>query len=609
MLKPTIHRRTTSTPRPFRFGSFVVGVYVSLNVVLLAGFSADEMTTDSGSIEESEVNNRLENATDTVELGIRLHSMGQYERTVKLHQVFDKWNAVQLGEAFRQAEDVGSRTIRDEIQEVAVRRMAMIEPKQALSIISDLPDFRRLPLVSIVYQEWSVSALEASVEHALSLDNSERRTVVEGILHARYDLSEETLRKIAGSLDQEDITIDALAVSMLEIPMDNPEEAWQSFIVAHGSNVSLLSEAQFKLLSHIAMSWFKESGSDVPGAILEYLRDDTSRIRVLTPLLESVAKDNPQFAFKLTQDIAGLNPSVGGRVMDRVIAQWAQSDVVAALAATALIDNLAVRARCELAAIEEWANNDAQELLSSIDQIPAYLRTIGKLEALRNVARESPESVVDSIAEFENDSDRRSLVLAISMSWSEIDPGATLRWLRTSSEVERLNTRFSQFQVRMQQRVLAEMVKRGDIQLALELSTDQSIPVWQGWVIGEVAYQRGSAAAIEMLHQVRDPIARQSSYHGIGSAFINEGRSNQAIELISQESPEDQYKYFLDLRGHWAEDPQDLFSKLDSLPTEQIKKELAAILAATNSGYLSLTSDQKDALRDIVSPAFHDALD
>ena len=578
-------------------------VIVSLSLVSLDTICANSTKASPADIAEVQMNQDSGGG----DLAIRLRSIGRYARTIELHRVIQPLNAEQLLAVIQDSLDVDPRQLRDEIEEVAIRRLAMVDPKKALAYVSGIPRYRRGNLIAVVFQEWSVADLDEAIEHSMGLDESGRRTAVEGIVRARYDLSERVLRDIALRLGHEDVVVDMIAASLIEIPIDNSQKAWQRFLIDHGANVALLSDIQDSLLARISIARFNDSGSEFLADIHSQLNDDTSRIRVLFRLLDSIVEDDPQYAFELAASYTELSPSIGGRAMDRVISLWARSDPMGALALSASINDVAVRARCEVAALKEWAKRDAQELLSFLDQVPPYLIVVARLEALRSLAQTSPESVINSIGEFESEADKELFVSEIALNWSKKDPKTTMQWLTTSPEVGKLDTRFLQ---RLHQKILADMVKRGEIQLALDVSSEQSKPVWQGWVIGEVAFHHGSSFAMELLEKSRDPIARQSAYDHIGEALVNEGKSSQAIELVDQEPLETQYQYYRHISAFWAEnDPHDAFSKLDRLPSAEIKTQLAIMLAIKNTMHRALTSQQKEILIDIVPESFRDALD
>lgn len=535
-----------------------------------------------------------------------LQSIGFYSRKILLHSVVEEWDAERIGELFRDVESIESERIRNEIQEVAVRRLSMIEPITAMSLVSSLPSSRRDKLVAVIYQEWSALDLDGAVEHASELDFAGRKSAVEGILKARYDLSDSALREIAAYLGQERLALDAAAISKLQLPVDNPQVELSSFLAIHGNNVALLSDAQLQLLSHICKSWLQRDEEEALRQIHSTLSDDTSRILVYSFLLDSIASENPQRAFDAASGIADMHPSVGGRLMDNVVMQWVRMDAATTLAALDSIGNLAIRARAERIALNAWAKHDPRNLLSQLDQVPAFLRDFGQLEALRSLARSAPEEAVELLAEVENEQNKQRVAFAIAVNWTALDPRAAWHWVQTSSEVHELDTDMQQ---RIQAWTLQEMVRQGNLSLAQEFSQAQPNPALRGAVIGEVAHSLGATEAVEMLQEERDQMVRKASYARVGAALIIEGRSIDAIRLVEGESMEYQEDYFRSLSPYWIDnDPQDAYSKLELLPSKEARTELAVSIALTNSGHRSLTSEQKKALKEIIPRSFHAAL-
>ena len=233
------------------------------------------------------------------------------------------------------------------------------------------------------------------------------------------------------------------------------------------------------------------------------------------------------------------------------------------LAALDSIGNLAVRARAERVALGAWANHDPRSLLSQLDQVPALLREFGQLEALRSLARSSPEEAVGLIADVKNEQYKQRVAFAIAVNWSAIDPRAAWHWVQTSAEVQEL---YKDMQLRIQTTTLREMVRQGHLQIAQEISQEQPNPALSGAVIGEVAHSLGANEAVGMLQEVPDQRVRRAAYSRVGTALIIEGRSTEAIQLVEAESLEYQEGYFRSLAPYWIDsDPQDAFSKLDSI--------------------------------------------
>lgn len=582
--------------------TLAIGFLIGLGLVLSNPAIALDDTTRPDGVADVEAST----AFPSTVLVDDLQTIGYYARTIKLHSIVAEWDEEQIGQFFREVESIDSGRLRDEIQEAAARRLAMIEPTSALSLVSSLPSSRRDKLVAIVYQEWSASDLDEAVEHASGLDTTGRAAAVEGILKARYDLPDSVMLEIAEYLGHGQLALDAIAVSKLDVEVENPQESLKGFLAIHGNNVALLSDVQLQLLSRICTSWLQRDEEEALREIHSNFSDDTSRILVFSVLLYSIASDSPERAFEVASDLAGMNPSVGGRLMDDVVMQWARADGAATLAALTSIDNLAVRARTERSALSAWAAHNPRSLLSQLDRIPPLLREYGQFEALRSIARTSPEEVIGMFADVENESNRKRIALTIAASWSALDPRAAWHWIQTSAEIRELGT---SFQLQIQQRTLQELVRRGALQTAQDLLQEQSNPALQGAVIGEVAHSLGSLEAVKMLREERDQSIRRAAFRRVGVALINEGQSTEAIKLVEEESLEYQEGYFRSMIPYWIDsDPQDAFSKLDLIPPKDARMELAVALALTNSGHRTLTSDQKRALKEIIPRTFHPAL-
>lgn len=550
---------------------------------------------------------RLVDASKASEMEAELRSKGRFERIAVLHLFANTISSNRLPEIFNWAEDFEVGYIGRELQHVVLRKLSIQAPQLALELSSDVSQDHKREFIRIIFEEWSVIDIEAALEYMQhELSPAERSSALQGLIHARFDLSESKLREIGRNLGHEQLVADALSSTMSSIPKTNHDTAWYEFVGSHGGDATLMSDSQLGLLSQIAEAWlFQDGGKESLGDIFSTLSNDASRIIVIGKLVNEVVHVNPYQASEIAESVSELNPHIGVRVMDRVMKQWAHADGFRALEAATAMEDIVARYRNERTVVEEWAKTDPMSLLASRSRLPHHLQQHAHIEGLKGLATSHPEAAVEALAELQQKSLKHIVARVIALNFARRDLRLAMQWVDTSADTAVEEDRHTLRSV-----VLGEAVRIGEVQLAMDIALEQSDPTAVGGVIDEVADQHGSEYAIKLLEQVSEQSEREIevTYFAIGHALVREGKSSQAISFVEELPMEYQTEYFLRIGSVWAEtEPHDLFNKLEDLPSEDIRKSLATDLAATSAAVL--TVEQREKLKTIVSPVFRQLLD
>ena len=547
---------------------------------------------------------RLQNASTTSDIESALHGMGSFERNATLYRLVDGMESARLTELLNQSEDFDEEHIRDEFERVAIRKLSLFDPRNALAMTKNFQWHRKKELISIVFEEWSVSDANEAIEHAQSLTRSERNAALQGLLRARHDLPEIELRVIGHTLGNAQLVADSLATSEAAKPVEDHREAWKGFVASHGGDAMQMSTKQLELLMYIAESWLqREEPGEAVKELFSTLENDASRIRVLGQLLESVAEDQPLQAFQEAVATGELSRRIGVRVMDRVMVRWAEKDGPGALAAATALEDIVPRSRNQRTVVGVWAKANPVSLLADLGRLPLHLREYGHVEGLKSLAKSNPETATESLTELADASAKREIARTLAVSLAGRDLRAAMQWVQSSADpvIEEYANSLRTFMLR-------EAVRIGDIQIAIDVALEQPDVTTVGWVVGRVADQHGSKSALKLLEQVTDADAREMAHIGIGYALIREGKSSQAIELVKEMPMENQLAYFESIGDDWAEyEPHDLFDKLDDLPSDEVRESLAISLAAISDTQLS--DEQKEKLKSLLPPVFQRMLD
>lgn len=547
---------------------------------------------------------RILNASTAREVEKELRGKGGYVRSAAMYGLVLQSDAEELTKFFSDSEELTTREIQDELQQISIRRLSLLDPHKALSLITDFSQQRRNRFLELIYQEWATWDVKKAVEHAKELSQPERGAALRGLVRARPDLTEKELREIGRDLDDEQLVVDTIASLLTGLAFRRPNGVWEDTIARYGSNVMLMSEPQVELLSNIAEYWIEQGNeADAVRKIFGSLSNDASRSRVVGQLLQSIVNEEPSRAFELATVTGELSRRVGVRVMDGVMKSWAGNDGPVAFAAASDMKDSVAKSRYQRIVVLEWANADPLALLEAKTGFPPHLEEFAHVEALKSLARSSPMEAIEYIAEVTDESAKRAIARAVAVSMAGSDLRAAVQWVQLSTDPI-----IQDHQLTLRSLMLREAVRVGNLQTAIEVALEQSNATELGWVIDAMADIYGSASALDAMQHVSDPEALKTAYIGIGNAFIREGKSSQAIELVKEQPMEYQKSYFGRLAGWWAEyEPHDLFEKLDELPSDDIKKTLATSLAAISAE--QLTDEQKEVLRGILDPVFQQMLD
>ncbi|MYD46383.1 MAG: hypothetical protein F4W92_08535 [Gammaproteobacteria bacterium] len=584
----------------------LVGVTTGTVSVLLidrddSGLRNDEtyVTQSTNGNTEQELANQFTAIAGSInnvqELVALLKSAKNVERLRVLYNFTNVASVKNLETFLEQSADLEPKHLRVDIQRALVQGLATHNPKQALGLFGNMSGSLSPSLIGLVFQEWAVADLDRAVAEAADLINPNKRHAVEGILTARYDLSERDRRELARRLGDEQIAIDQIALGMVAEEILDPKTAWKRFIDTFGKT-SPYSTVQQRAIVEIAQAWIAKEGNETLNAINEVMRKREDHVLLIGQILENIAKDNPHSALEManTIDLRNLN------VLSRLVSSAADINPRTAFDAASAVTKPQTREHLQKLAISAWVEATPLEVLDAIDQIPSGLREWSRGEALTALARESPETAASLFSTIDNIVMRNNLATAIVREWAKQDHEGALRWVNSNPD-------FSNSKQNLHIQILRSLAQE-DIQLAITVALDQPLHSaskigLEAAVITEVA-SFNVDEAISLLNYSRTKETRHQANKAIGSALVVKGRSELALELEADSSPEVQYEYFAHFADTWAyNDPEDLYEKLEHLPSEKISENLGVALARMHSIFRFLSPEQKEGIKKYV-PAF-----
>lgn len=529
-------------------GVFVYTSYVAPSRDTSSTATIGTSELQSNTTTESPVGEPSEQSTDAEELNLsNLLKHSKSSRDVALYNHLLNANADRAVRLFGQSRTVEPLSLRHEVQESAVRRLAQLDPEQALREINRIAGPRRHSLTSAVFDEWSVADLEAAMDEARNLDKESQGYALEGVLTSRLDLSESQQIELARELGHETVFADSRAISLAGEPIEDPEKAWIKFLEDYGGDVASLTDAQSALLQHIMDSWMQ--------------RDE------IAGLAKAV-------------DVA-LHSSSNSPAVQLLLESWVKTDPSMALNATATIGDPDIRTQMQQAIVSAWVELDPVAVLDSIELIPMDIQDWSNQQALAALSETSPAEAAMRLGIL-SDASKGSVAGTIVTNWANMDPQAARDWIHSAPEVEDMRWGLMYRLVRA--------LATTDSELAMKWALEEPVnPQQRGRglevdVIATVAYSGNMESALSLAAQARDVENRQWSYVRIGGVLAQRGRIDEALNLLDEIPERYQNIYREQLMFNWVyAEPDVAFDRIDSLASDSVKADLARTLAFYNS--------------------------
>ena len=531
--------------------------------------------------------------TDFSSIEQELKSNGPFVRTLTLHNFLYSASVKEHGNLFQLAENIRPTSLRNEIQDTIVRRLSLLEPKTAISLVENIPENRSGALIESAFTEMALADSDRATALALTLDTTQRQGALRGILRGSENVPHDRLLDIAAQLGDEESAIDSIALAKIGSDIDDPKAVWTELLSEYGNDIESLSQAQIQLLAHVATVWTQESGVTAIESVYSSLKDDNSRIALMSNLLQELNQSNPQ----LVLEAAGWLKDTDLQVLAEAFSDWAKKNPQIALEIAALVESSDQRFRIQRSVITGWFRSDPVSLLEALNQLPVSLRNWSKHEALLNMRLKTPELVPDWLHVIEDNTSREIVIGNLIRNWVEYDPLAVWQWIQTDDQATQLMPQFIS-------EILGNMA-HVDSSVALELALKQPNHGWgfglEAFVIAEttrVDVERG----IAMLEHARNQTTLEEAQIRVGRVLVAQGEIDRVMELSTTVSEKFQQQFFNGLASTWASrDPESLLERLDSLPSEQIRSNMIRELLMINSFTNTLSTEQLNKLKSSLS--------
>ena len=498
-----------------------------------------------------------------------------FARSLALLQLVEKASKSQLEDFLAQSIEIEPASIRAELQTPIVKRLAMIEPKLALTHIERMPTQSHADLASALFGEWSQSALNEAMNFARGLDKPMRISAFEGILASGHYLTDELRDQIVGEVRRDSPESHLFDETTQRTPTQHPQEAWQALVQQKGSSIGNLGA-----LINVGDQWVREDGLSVLQEIKEsgHLGEDL-QWAVFGAIVYESAKRDPRKTFEQTLSMEGYernSHSLGAALV------WAESDAMAALEAVNEIEDTWLRIHLLQQVLSDVAARDPRQLLADMEALPTNVQEIAKKHVVIETARSDPEEAVrlrDTLNVAESE-----VIQSIVDYWSKSNPLEALDWVLTGPIPD-------EDRKYLGGRVISVLVDEQP-DLAMKLALEQPAE-WglEAFVIAELA-ESDAFEAMKLLPQLRDSQV-QFAYDSIGYGLIQQGHAKSVIELAAQVPKQLQEAFYSNMTSNWAaQDPLELLATIDELPTPEVQSRAAYALASQYHAVNALADEQ-----------------
>ncbi len=594
---------STNPPKSGNPPAFLVGLLVgSVAAGIGAVFFADRPRDDSMSsaqtsvsFEQSEVGaNGTESPsqiTDVADLEALLTQKSSYGRAMSLQRITASAGKQELNRLFLLAEDLSSSSLREETQSAVAQRLGRIDPKNTLQEIDSLAKIRRNRLIGSVFQEWSATDLEGSIEFAKDMSDDRKTAALAGILRSRIDLRDSARREIAIQLGNEQFILDQLANLSGHGAIDDPTLAWREFATLHGTDIEKLSPDQRALLGRIALSWTSRDGfGNMLQAMSVSLADYDASVAIVGLLFDEVVAADPRIVLDAA---VGMDPEIRAIIVN-ALENLATTNPAVALEIAAIMESGSTVVSLQRAVIGSWMEADPKTVLDARNSMAAKFREWIEQSALMSMVRTLPEEVPPYIPTIKNETAKEIVAINLSLNWARKDPMAVFEWLQSEPEVKPWYGHiFSD--------VLENLTNR-DPEEAMRFALGQPPREydgigWESTVVWKVA-QSDMEAALGMTDRARDEQTRDSMMRSLGQVLINQAQFEKAMDWADKLKEEQRDEYMERVVTSWVwGNPEQLYEKMDELPTDNLREIAADWLIDADEHQKAFTAEQIEELK------------
>lgn len=520
-------------------------------------------------------------------------SESTYERRTEIFSLILELDERRLNDWLKQSININwdvSQKARSDFQRILLTKLTSLNPVEAIDFAVARSEPVRSELVRTVCFEWAIADLDAAVEQASNIDSELQRVALQGILEATDSHSLDEHREIAKKFGDEAYAVTHHLQKFLDGAAENLEEIWFQAVALADVN-----HEHYQVLTQLASFWIEASGIDVLEEIIASMDDIEMRAAVTQAILVAVAVSMPDQAFKFALTLAPDNREYIAR---NVVEVWAEQDPHVALEAVKVIPPGQFRSDLEFSAVLQWVHNDPRDVLVRLPEVPVSTRESAVTEAIFLIAKDEPTEAASLVAQVDDALQWKARDILLE-SWISQDFEAAVDWVENSKSIRSADRPY----------VLHDMANKAfwidpnrAFQIARQVSLlGESTVGTEAMIIGRIA-NSDLKLAMELLPQVRAGDTKTQSYVSVASTLIEQGDTQEALNLGSQLPESDQSDFLINLAQRWgSRDITSVLAQMESFPTSEVRSKIALSLIRMHRTYSRFTDSQIDQLESFLN--------
>ena len=471
-----------------------------------------------------------------------------------------------------------------ELIELISSRLASVNLDKTVSLYESLPlDDAQYMLYEMMHA-WASKDFDEAVKFARQQKSSVHSIVLRGIVDASLSLPAKTLTDLGVELGDVAYVKRALAARQLALDLADPDKAWENLL----DDPTIHLEENFVRVQAVANALIDKYGTSEFNNLIGSISSPALSYHLRKSTLTKIARNDPEGAFNFALDTPN---DVYGTMLSTVIDTWAIIEPENALSSVSLLPPSTVRDQLQEQVVSEWILRDPNQFETTLGRIPIELRDTARQSVIEHLAEDSVEAALKILPEMTDRGKQKQAAQIIAESWSNSDVDAAFQWLVSSTEIE--SYRVDLLSSFIEQLSAEDANKAFDLALSLPIREEGDIGL-EVIVIDQLIPNEFSRA-VRLLSKVRPGKTQLTAYESIASGLLTRQRTNEAIELGTQLSEEDQVRFYNNLAMDIVieETGAKILEVLPNVPVKEARSHIAEYALLFHS-----VADEKDALSE-----------
>ncbi|MXW07377.1 MAG: hypothetical protein F4Z87_04510 [Gammaproteobacteria bacterium] len=587
--------------------TLVVGMLVTLNThppeQQLSDVNTDaqrpRQTEDEVSLENNLSNNSTETSNDSLASVEALANLGpSIDRIANLYALVAQLDTEEFEDLLNRSVDSQwniPTKIRLELQNVLLERLSMTNPKKGIEfVLNQNRSMHALrPILISIFANWSSVELEVAIATANTLPVATRKIAFQGILQAYADQPISHHRELSNKLNLTTHFVESFLNSTDFESLAEPEVAWNAVIDVAERDYFFVVQ-----LSELAKQWYAKSGFKAIDQIRSTMNDMGMKSTLVANVLRFAAESAPARAFdySVTQ-LTKLDLGCGWEATESVIQEWATQDPRAALESISGLNANALKQNLQHLVVQSWTKQDADYVLNHLSDFPLHTQSAAVGIAITKLASESPDKAVSQVLRFDDANLQLEAAQVLVSIWSRNELERAQKWVLEEPAISSIREHLI---VPLTYAMVATDPS-GAFELALNHTSAAGRVGLEAVILEQIA-RDDVALALSLLPSVRDGLTKAIAFGSVGSAHVENGDFQKAIDLGLRLDESEHSTYFERITLAWIEaDPERLYEVLPSLPNEVARSKAAYALCLLSVGSNGLTKKQIEILDQYLS--------